>query len=102
MQPDSGVQVSNSRRFDLKLIVKNRDKKRSCPVCPKQMRFVPVRGTMKKWSPSPYLWKCPNCSAIQLDGSIIPEDETWDKKMLDDEKRRLSSFLSKAMKRKKE
>ena len=96
---EPGVEpVSVSRRIDLKRIVKLRDKKIVCPACGKNMmRFKPVRGAMKKWSPSPYAWTCPTCHATKIDGSIIPEDDRWDKRMLDDERSRLSSFLSKAL-----
>ena len=89
--------VNSGRRLTLEKIIKIRDKREACPHCLKPMRYRRVSGTMKLWAPAPYAWTCPQCRFTQLDGSIVPGEETWDVRMEKDEKRRLSSFLAAAI-----
>ena len=58
------------------------------------MRYKPVHGRMAKWSPGPYAWRCPACSIVFHDGSIDPNERTWDHRIKEDGKRRISSYLS--------
>lgn len=94
------VELMADRRLTLDKIVRSRDGRHCCERCFEKMRYRPVTGMMREWSPAPYAWFCPNCGNVLLDGSIKPEDDTWSNKMKTDEKRRLSRFLYAAMQKK--
>ena len=94
------MELMVERRPTLDEIVRIRDGKRCCDQCFEKMRYRPVSGAMKGWAPAPYAWFCPKCRMVLLDGSIDPGEPTWDYKMKEDDKRRLTRFLHFAMKQK--
>jgi hypothetical protein len=58
------------------------------------MPYKKVTARMAKWSPGAYAWRCKPCAIFILDGSIDPNEETWDIKVKEDGKQRISSYLS--------
>jgi hypothetical protein len=59
-----------------------------------ELRYKRVQGRMAKWSPGPYAWRCESCSIVVLDGSLDPDENTWDQKIAEYDRDRISSYLS--------
>lgn len=75
-------------------IVRIKDGKKTCPKCMLGMRYKKTSGNMKEWSPSKFAWICVKCNVFFLDGSINPSDKTWEKRIEERDKDRVSKYLS--------
>lgn len=82
------------KRLSIEDIVRRKDRGLDCPRCWKPMRYRPVQGRMAKWSPGPYAWRCPACSVIVLDESIDPNEVTAERRVREEDKKRMASYLS--------
>lgn len=45
------------------------------------------------WSPSHFAWFCPQCPATMLDGSIVQQEHTWHRRIMNEERRRITEYL---------
>lgn len=90
------------KRVRIEDIVRVRDGRHSCPHCEKPMRYKKVSRRMLKWSPLEYAWFCERgCPTVWLDGSIDPEESTWDTRMKEGERQRMLEALSSSLSKKK-
>lgn len=83
-----------SERINLGKIIKGKDRKQRCPRCFTPMRYRKVVGIMEDWSPSTHAWFCPVCPVIRHDGTIKHDEESWCKRLKDEETRRISMYLN--------
>jgi len=91
-----------AEKFDVDKIVQSRDGRHCCPRCLTPMKYVKVIGKMAEWSPAPYVWRCPVCPPVVWhDGTIKDNDNTWDRRLKNDEAKRISSYISVIFKKKK-
>ena len=64
-------------------------------MCNEPMPYRKIEGPMKMWAPSDYAWFCPgNCGVIRHDGSIDPNEDTWEKRKAKEDRKDLNSYLS--------
>lgn len=75
-------------------IVRRKDRSVNCPRCWERMRYKRAQGKMAKWSPGLYAHYCKPCNVYVLDGSIDPDEDTWDRKNEENNRSRFSSYLS--------
>lgn len=93
-QEDSGV--PRSKRPNIEEIIRRKDRSVDCDQCGHipPMRYKKLIGPMAQWSPAPYAWVCLSCGGIKHDGSIDPNEKTWNYKLRQENRRRISSYLS--------
>jgi hypothetical protein len=99
-----GSLVPKSKRPNVEEIIRRKDRSVDCEHCLSMpaMRYKKLVGRMAQWSPAPYAWVCPQCSGIRHDGSIDPNERTWDYIVKVEDKRRISDYLSAILKAQKE
>jgi len=83
-----------SKKPSIEQIVKRKDRSIDCPQCWRPMRYKRVPGAMAGWSPSPYAWFCQHCDIYVLDGPLDPNEDTWEKRAMEEDRKRLSSYLA--------
>jgi len=83
-----------SRRIDVDKIIKSKDCKNRCPRCFTPMRYKKIVGKMANWAPSPYAWICPVCPVVWHDGTIKEGDDTWCRRLKEEEVTRISVYLN--------
>ncbi len=74
---------------------KIRDGKRVCRRCGTSMRYKRVQGNMVDWSPCDHAWFCESCPEVcVIDGSIDPEENTWQSRERKNQRRQLNKYLA--------
>lgn len=74
---------------------KIRDGQRCCPRCNLSMRYKRVHGKMSEWSPCDHAWICDSCPMVfMIDGSIDPDEDTWQTRERKTQRRQLNSYLA--------
>ena len=59
------------------------------------MRYRKINGTMLEWSPCDHAWFCEACPCVRvIDGSIDPQEDTWQSREQRLNRRKLNSYLS--------